>query len=216
MDMSRRLAALILALVLCPPFAQTSAQQRLSAQRTPGRSTEKAVVVLAADLRELTSLRDLEHVGDVLFRRLDQAQVPSNDDYDLAVRGSVAADWKRVLGRGDDNRAPHVFTIEPGTYFIDKINIGGGPTTRGPGLDPQSRTPRFGSFTVRPGEVVNLGRLVVHMHWDQGIFTAKVEDNSADAAQAVSQSNPQVAAKLRTRLISVVPQFPFQRGGGRL
>jgi hypothetical protein len=216
MDTSRRSASLIVALILLLPFAPTYAEERPAAARAPARSSENAIVVLAADLREQTSLRDLEQVGDVLFRRLDRMQGRADDDYDLAIRGSVAADWKRVFGRGDDNRAAQIFTVAPGTYVIDKINIGGGPTTRGPGLDPQSRTPRFGSFTVRPGEVVNLGRLVVHMHWHEGFFAAKVEDNSADVMQVLSQSNPQAAAKLRTRLMSVAPQFSFQPGGGRL
>ncbi|UFZ01711.1 hypothetical protein LQG66_20540 [Bradyrhizobium ontarionense] len=214
-DVSRKSVALIAAILALLPLARALAQERPPASRTARTSSEKAIVVLAADLRELTSLRDIDAVGDVLFRRIDRSQGRPDDDYDLAIRGSVAADWKAVFGRGDDNRAPHVFAVDPGIYFIDRINIGSGPTTRGPGLDPQSHAPRFGSFTVRPGEVVNLGRLIVHMHWHEGFFAAKVEDNSADARRALSEANPQAVAKLQTRLIGVVPQFPFQAGGGR-
>jgi hypothetical protein len=125
----------------------------------------------------------------------------------------------RPIGKacwGDLTRsAPHIFTLEPGTYFIEKINIGGGPTTVGPGIDARSHTPRFGSFTVRPGEVLNLGRLVVHMHWHEGYFYAKIEDNAADAQRALA-ANQQLAPKLQTRLLTVVPRFLFQAGGGRL
>nr|WP_157872513.1 hypothetical protein [Bradyrhizobium sp. ORS 278] len=215
MDKVRRSILMIPAACLLLAMSTASAQQRPSDGRAASTNNEKAIVVLAADLRELTSLRDVDHVGDVLFRRVDRSQGRANDDYDLALRGSVAADWKRVFGRGDDNRAPRVFTIEPGTYYIERINIGSGPTTRGPGLDSPTRTPRFGGFSVRSGEVINLGRLVVHMHWEKGFFSAEVEDNSAEAMQAIGAANPQAAARLRTRLMNVVPQFAFQSGGGR-
>jgi hypothetical protein len=86
----------------------------------------------------------------------------------------------------------------------------------GPGIDAGSQAPRFGNFAVRPGEVLNLGRLIVHMHWHEGYFYAKVEDNSADARHVLAESNPQLVARLQTRLISVVPKLPFQAGGGRL
>lgn len=180
------------------------------------RPAQSAIVILAVDLRELTSLRDVPHVGDVFFRRTERRQNRANDDYDLAIRGSVASDWKRVFGASDENRAPHVFAIEPGTYIIEKINIGGGPTTIGPGIDAQSHTPRFGSFEVREGEVLNLGRLVVHMHWHEGYFDAAIEDNTAEARRALVGGNQGSAAKLQTRLLRVVPKFPFQTGGGRL
>jgi hypothetical protein len=171
--------------------------------------------VLAVDLRELTSLRDAGHVGDVFFQRLGRRESRRGDDYDIAIRGSVAADWKGVFGGVDDNRAPHAFTVEPGTYVIEKINIGAGPTTRGPGIDPQTRAPRFGSFAVREGEVINLGRLVVHMHWDEGYFYAKVEDNAAEARAALAAGHQALAARLQTRLLTVVPKFAFQMGSGR-
>jgi hypothetical protein len=152
----------------------------------------------------------------VFFRRIDRYQNRAQGDYDLGIKGSVASDWKSVLGQTDDNRVPHVFTIEPGTYVIEKINIGGGPTTMGPGIDAGSRAPRFGSFTVRSGEVLNLGRLVVHMHWHEGYFYANVEDAAADARRVLAGNNPQFVARLQTRLINVVSKFPFQAGGGRL
>ncbi len=170
--------------------------------------------MFTVDLRELTSLRDVPHVGGVFFNRIERRQNRVNDDYDLAIRGSVAADWKSIFGGSDDNRAPHVLAVEPGTYVIEKINIGSGPTTIGPGIDPQSHSPRFGSFVVRGGEVLNLGRLVVHMHWHEGYFDAKVEDNTDEARNALADGNQGLGARLQTRLLRVIPRFPFQVGGG--
>jgi hypothetical protein len=177
------------------------------------RPTQSATVVLAVDLRELTSLRDVSHVGDVFFLRSPNGRNNTKDRYDLAIRGSVSADWGAVFGGSDDNRAPHVFTVQPGTYVIEKINIGSGPTTIGSGGDAQNK-PRFGSFVVREGEVLNLGRLVVHMHWREGYFSAKVEDNSADVRK-IFAGKPALAARLQTRLLDVAPRFPFYVGGGR-
>jgi hypothetical protein len=216
MKSTRRFGALAALMLLLTSFGASPVPGQ-SPSRQVGRSAaEKAVVVLAADLREQTSVRDIAMVGDVFFRRIDRYQGRANDDYDLAIRGSASADWKSAFGGADDNRAPRMFTLESGTSCIEKINIGGGPTTIGPGIDPQSHAPRFGSFTVRPGEILNLGRLVVHMHWHEGYFDARVEDNSADAQQTVAEANQQLAAKLQTRLLTVVPKLPFQAGGGRL
>jgi hypothetical protein len=215
MDSPKRLGALAALVLLLTSFGAPQAPGQSPAPQARRGAGEKATVVLATDLRELTSLRDIPMTGDVFFRRIDRYQGRADDDYDLAVRGSVSADWKSVFGGSDENRAPHIFALEPGTYFIAKINIGGGPTTVGPGLDAQSHTPRFGSFTVRPGEVLNLGRLVVHMHWHEGYFHAKIEDNAADAQRALA-ANQALAPKLQTRLLAVVPSFPFQVGGGRL
>jgi hypothetical protein len=215
MDMTQRFAARsALGLLLTSVMASLAFGQ--SAAPDGRGSAGKATVVIAVDLREQTSLRDVPQVGDVLFRRIDRYQSRANDDYDLAIKGSVASDWKSVFGRPDDNRAPQLFAIEPGTYVIEKINIGSGPTTIGPGIDAGSHAPRFGTFTVRPGEVLNLGRLVVHMHWHEGYFDAKVEDNTADARHGLAESSPQLAARLQTRLITVVPKLPFRAGGGRL
>lgn len=186
-------------------WAQSSSKQRESAQ--------SATIIFAVDLRELTSLRDAGHVGDVFFVRSPRGQNPK-EPYDIAIRGSVAADWSAVFGGGDDNRAPRILTVQPGTYVLEKINIGSGPTTAGSGLDAQNK-PRFGSFVVRQGEVLNLGRLVVHMHWHDGYFSAKVEDNTADARKMLAAHNPALAARLQARLLAVVPKFVFQMGGGR-
>jgi hypothetical protein len=181
-------------------------------RRQPQRS---ATIVLAVDLRELTSIRDVPHSGSVFFNRIERRQSRVNDDYDLAIRYTTAADWKRAFGGSDDNRAPHVFVVEPGTYLIEKINVGSSPTTIGPGIDPQSHTPRFGSFVVRGGEVLNLGRLVVHMHWHEGYFDAKVEDDTDEARNAIVDGNEGLVARLQTRLLRVVPTFPFQLGASR-
>jgi hypothetical protein len=212
MENTKRASAVAALVLLLSSFESSPTLGQLTAS---GRqAAQSGTVVLAVDLRELTSLRDVPHVGDVFFRRIER-QSRASDDYDLAIRGSVAADWKAVFGGSDDNRAPHVFAVEPGIYVIDKINIGSGPTTIGPGIDAQSHTPRFGSFVVRGGEVLNLGRLVVHMHWYEGYLDAKVEDNAAEARKVLVDSNQALAARLQTRLLGVVPKFPFRVGGGR-
>jgi hypothetical protein len=120
-----------------------------------------------------------------------------------------------VFGGSDDNRAPRIFAVEPGTYVIEKINIGSGAATVGPGMDAQSHAPRFGSFVVREGEVLNLGRLVVHMHWHEGYFAATVVDNTTAAQTALANGNQGLATRLQTRLLRVVPKFPFRVGGGK-
>jgi hypothetical protein len=211
MESTKRVSALAALMLLLNSFGSSPAQ--LSASES--QAAQSGTVVLAVDLRELTSLRDVPRVGDVFFRRIER-QSRANDEYDLAIRGSATAEWKGVFGGADDNRAPHAFAVEPGTYVIDKINIGGGMTTIGPGIDAQSHTPRFGSFVVRGGEVLNLGRLVVHMHWQEGYFGAKVGDNTAEARKILVDSNQDLAARLQTRLLSVVPRFAFQMSGGRL
>jgi hypothetical protein len=214
MERAQRVGVLPALVLLLSSFGSSLAL----GQSTAGghQPAQSAIVILAVDLRELTSIRDVPHVGGVFFRRIDRRQSRANDDYDLAIRGSVAGDWKRVFGGSDENRAPRVFAVEPGTYVIEKINIGSGPTTIGPGIDAQSRNPRFGSFMVREGEVLNLGRLVVHMHWHEGYFDANVVDDTAEARSALVNGNQGLAAKLQTRLLKVIPKFPFQAGGGRL
>jgi hypothetical protein len=196
----------LLSIFVAPP----ASAQSPSKQREPAQS---ATIMLAVDLRELTSLRDVGQVGEVFFVRSPRGQNPK-DQYDIAIRGSVAADWTAVFGGADDNRAPRVFTVQPGAYVLEKINIGSSPTTAGPGLDAQNK-PRFGSSVVRQGEVLNLGRLVVHMHWRDGYFSAKVEDNTADARKTLAARDPALAARLQTRLLAVIPRFLFQMGGGR-
>lgn len=202
------LAAMAFLLTLAAPFSAVG--QSAQKGREAGKSS---TVVLAVDLRELTSLRDLSHVGDVFLLRSPRGH-NAKDRYDIAIQGSVAADWGAVFGGSDDNRAPRVFTVQPGTYVIEKINIGDGPTTAGTGTDSQNK-PRFGSFVVRDGEVLNLGRLVVHMHWHDGYFSAKVEDNTAEVRKMLMQQDPALGARLKTRALTVVPKFPFQLGGRR-
>jgi hypothetical protein len=212
MESAQRIGALTALVLLLNSFWSSLAFSQTAVGRKP---TQSATVVLAVDLRELTSLRDVPHGGEVFFNRIER-QRRANDDYDLAIRYSAAASWKSAFGGPDDNRAPHVFVVEPGTYAIEKINIGSNPTTIGPGIDPQSNAPRFGSFAVRGGEVLNLGRLVVHMHWHEGYFDASVEDNTDEARSVLTDSKQGLGARLQTRLLRVVPKFPFQMGAGRL
>jgi hypothetical protein len=210
MEWAQRAGAIAaLAILLSPSFAvgQTTA----AVGRHPPQS---ATVVLAVDLRELTSLRDIPHTGSVFFNRIERSR--ANGDYDLAIRYSLGSNWKSAFGGSDDNRAPHAFSIEPGTYVIEKIDIGSNPTTIGPGVDPQSHSPRFGSFVVRSGEVLNLGRLVVHMHWHEGYFEAKVENNADEARSALTARDRGLPARLQTRLLTVVQKFPFQMGPSHL
>lgn len=58
-------------------FSQTTATSR--------RPTQTATVVLAVDIRELTSLRDVPHSGEVFFNRIERQQRRANE-YDLAIR----------------------------------------------------------------------------------------------------------------------------------
>jgi hypothetical protein len=173
----------------------------------------KAIVILAADFREQTSFRDnISQSGNVFFRKLDETyQALPNDHYDFGIEYSVGADWRANLGSSDDNRAPHLFAIEPGKYVIEKITIGSSPKTIMPGYDPRADRANYGIFSVRSGEVVNLGRLVVHMHFYDGYFSAKVEEDADEVRQLLSKSHPTFEAKLQARSIQVNPQFAFHQ-----
>jgi hypothetical protein len=216
MDMAPRLVRLatLLLFLTCSESRLANCQTAVSSQ---GSSGEKATVIVAVDLRELTSVRDAPHVGDVFFRRVDDKyQARANGPYDFGVQGSVAADWSATFGGRDENRAPHLFEIEPGTYVIERIKIGSGATTIGRGYDLTSHRQRFGIFVVRPGEIVNLGRLTVHMHWHQGFFDAQIKDNSDEVRRFLAESHPKLASKVQAKLLTVIPKFPFQAGGGLL
>lgn len=177
----------------------------------------KAIVILAADFREKTGLRDnIPHFGQIRFRRLDDGYAArAAGDYDFGIEYALDADWASVFGRPDANRMPRTFQLAPGAYVIERINIGSGAGPTAPGYDPASKRVRYGGFAVRAGEVVNLGRLVVHMHWYRGVFTTAVEDNTGEVRQRLTEGPPSVAAALRTRLLEAAPQFPFVVGGAR-
>jgi hypothetical protein len=177
-------------------------------------SNEKATVIIAVDLREPTSLRDVPQVGDVFFRQVnDKYQARAKGQYDFGIEGSVSADWRATFGGRDENRSPHLFNIEPGTYVIERIKIGSGAATIGPGYDSTSRRPRFGIFVVRPGEIMNLGRLTVHMHWYEGYFDAQIKDNSDEVRSFLAESHSRFAPKVQTKLLTVIPRFAFRVGG---
>jgi hypothetical protein len=211
MYMTGRLTNLALFAVLLGFCAAPRAYgQTTGSPRAAGSSGEKAAVIVAVDIRELTSLRDLSQVGDVFFRRVnDKYSTRADGDYDFGIEGSVAADWHALFAGQDDNRIPHVFEVEAGTYVIERIKIGSSATAIGPGYDTASHKPRFGMFAVQPGEVVNLGRLTVHMHWHEGYFAAQVTDNTADVRQFLAQSHPKLVSRLQTRLMKMTPRFPF-------
>jgi len=206
-------SAMLIVLLIC---ASPNAHSQFTQQHEHA-PIGTATVVVAVDLREPTSFRDLPQVGDVFFRKIDVRYADrAKDDYDFGIQGSVAADWRATFGGADDNRAPHLFVVEPGTYAIEKINIGSGPTTIGSGYDPKSHKPQFGSFVVNAGECINLGQLVVRMHWNEGYFYAQVLNNAADVRRFLSESHPNLLSKLQTRILTVTPKFEFQQGGGRL
>jgi hypothetical protein len=202
------LASFLMACAPVPMFRQNAL-----APVTTGELKDKAVVVVAADLRELTSLRDMSQVGDVCFRKVDgQYSSRAPNDFDFGIHGSVAADWRANFGSKDDNKAPQIFVIEPGTYVLEHIKIGANAVTAGPGYVPAGY--RFGGFSVRAGEVVNLGELVIHLRWRSGVFTAETIDNSVAVRELLATRDPGLEAKLETKLLPIAPSMPFRMGGG--
>jgi hypothetical protein len=121
----------------------------------------------------------------------------------------IAADWKATAGQRDENRLPRLFRLEPGEYVIERIDIGGEPTTIYRGYYPGLQRASFGHFTVRAGDVSNLGRLVVHMHYYERAFSLVVEDNIADVSQYAAERYPQLKQQLRTQPMDVIARFPF-------
>ncbi len=177
---------------------------------------DKAIVIFAVDLRELTSLHDLPQVEDIYFRRVgEQYASQANSDYDFGIEEVAAADWRANFRDADESKAPHMFAVAPGTYVIEKINIGSGSTTAGPGYDVRASRANFGTFSVDVGEVVNLGRLIVRMRCDERYFYAQTDDNSDEVRRFLAERNPVFEPKLQTRLLAVEPKFKFQTSGGR-
>lgn len=176
-----------------------------------GWENKTAVVAIAVDLREKTSLRDnIPHFGSIFFRKIDsQYDTRRQNDYDFAIQYNLSASWKSVAGHRDENRTPRLFQIEPGTYVIERIDIGNGPTTYHPGYDSATNRISYGQFTVRAGDAVNLGRLVVHMHYYEGTFSLKVEDNTAELLQFMSESYPSTDTRIQLKLLTVAPTAPF-------
>ena len=178
---------------------------------------DKAVVVIAVDFREGTWLRDVSYVGDVFFRRLDDNYARrAATDYDFGIEGSDAADWRATFGGADENRAPHLFVVEPGRYVVEKINFGSNATTAGPGFDAARNRVRYGEFTVAAGEVVNLGRLALLQHWWEGYFDARADDDSTEVHDFLAAQYKKLDAAVQTRLMTVVRRFAFQEKGSRL
>lgn len=181
-----------------------------------GVPQDKAIVVLAVDFREETWLRDVSYVGDVFFRKLDDTYAGrAKTDYDFGIEGSDLADWRATFGGVDENRAPHLFAIEPGRYVIEKINFGSNVTTIGPGFDPTRNRVRFGEFTVAAGEVVNLGRLAILEHWFEGYFDARADDDTAEVHDFLAAKYRKLDAAIETRMLTVVQRFAFHDGGSR-
>lgn len=172
--------------------------------------TGKAVVVLASDIRERTSLRpDLKHFGQVYFVRIDDSYLARGESsYDFGIEYSLASDWA-ALASEDENRLAKVFVIDPGTYVLEKVSIGSSPTTIGRGFNPQTGLVRYGGFQVQAGEVVDLGRLLVHMHFYSGYFSARVEENTTDAQRALGQVFPDLVTSMVSRPLEVAATMPF-------
>jgi hypothetical protein len=201
-------------LLLCSASCQTAPVPVRNQEMTKladGWETQKAVVIIAADLREKTSLRDnIPHFGSMFFRKVDSAyDNRDKNDYDFAIQYSLAADWKATAGQRDENRSPRLFQLEPGDYVIERIDIGGGPTTVYRGYYTGSQRASFGRFTVSAGDVTNLGRLVVHMHYYERVFSLVVEDNTSEVSQYIAEHYPSLKMKLKTQQMDVIPRFLF-------
>jgi hypothetical protein len=176
-----------------------------------GWERQKAIVVIAVDLREKTSLRDnIPHFGSMFFRKVDSGyDNRDKNDYDFAIQYSLSADWKATAGQLDENRSPRLFQLEPGDYVIERIDIGGGPTTVYRGYYTGSKRASFGHFTVGAGDVINLGRLVVHMHYYEKAFSLVVEDNTSEVSQYIAERYPSLKTKLKAQQMDVIARFPF-------
>jgi hypothetical protein len=209
---SRLLQSVVL--LLCLASCQTApvpVRNQEVTELAEGWEKQRAVVVIAADLREKTSLRDnIPHFGSVFFRKVDSGyDNRDKNDYDFAIQYSLSADWKATAGQRDENRSPRLFQLEPGEYVIERIDIGSGPTTVYRGYYPGSQRASFGHFTVSAGDVTNLGRLVVHMHFYEKTFSLVVEDNTSEVSQYIAEHYPSLKQKQKTRLMDVIARFPF-------
>src|SRR5687768_2179365 len=94
-------------------------------------AADKAVVILAVDFRERTSLRsNIAHMGKLYFRKVDAGYGtrPPND-FDFVVDYSLAASWRAIGSDRDENRVARILQINPGKYVIERIEIGAGPAT---------------------------------------------------------------------------------------
>lgn len=189
-----------------PPGLSTGENPQL------GEWKQHGIVIIAVDIRERTSLREnIRHLGSVFFRRVDAGYAArARGDYDFGVQYTLGADWRGLVGE-DENRAARLFRVEPGEYVIERIDIGSGPTTRIPGFDERTRRALIGGFSIRAGEVKNLGRLIVHMHFREGVFVPSVQDNSAEVAKFLAARYPSLVPLTRTDLIRVVPRVPYGR-----
>ncbi len=190
-----------------PISVGTLANQKLNV----GWEKQTAAVILAADIREKTSLRDnIPQFGSVYFRRVDSGyDARKKGDYDFAIQYSLAADWGATFENHDENRMPFLFQIVPGEYVIERIDIGSSPTTYFRGFEQGTEQFAFGHFSAKAGEFTNLGRLVIHMHYSDRAFTLVVEDNHAEASQFLARNYPGVSARMQTKLMAVKPRVPF-------
>lgn len=173
---------------------------------------DKAVVILTTDFREVTSLRVIPTDGSVRFRRLDERYDPlEKDKADFAAEFSLAANWKGVAGQPDANRLPRVFQIDPGTYVIERISMGSNISSVPPGYMAAYDRVTMGSFSVKAGEVVHLGRLMVGLYWREGRLSLQV-DNNIDQVKAHLQG-PYAALleRMQTRLMSTEGGVSFGR-----
>ena len=209
----RFLTLLTLVCLLTACAAPATFRQQAEPPRDALDLNRRALVVLAADLRQAGTeiFGDSGQMGDVYFRRLDAAfrDRPATD-HDFGIEYALGADWAALAGP-DENRAPKIFALRPGSYILHKINIGTWPTTPPGSFDPVSGEVYYGVFEVRAGEVINLGRLVVHMHFKQRYFAARVEDNTDEARQVLATAYPDLAPRMTTRPLRVAERMPFGR-----
>ena len=192
--------------------ADISARYRQDSLTPPAISKieQRAVVVLAFDAREQTNLRNLDHMGQFFFRKIeDDYEQRAKNDFDFGYQYSVSADWGSMTGV-DENRVPKVFFLDPGLYVVERIIIGQSASTFYPGFSRKSGRATYGYFAVKPGEVINLGRLVVQMYWNRGTLSAFVRDDIEEAKAALSKYNLHLEDKIVVRPITMVESFPFK------
>jgi len=213
--MNRLLRGAALALALSIAACATPPTYRQATVPSAGAPADgKAAVLIAVDFRETTSLRDgIPHMGRMYFRRIDggYGERP-NGDYDFGIEYSISADWAAVFGSPDRNREPRLFEIDEGVYVVERIEMGdGGLITPLKGYDPIAKRARYGTFTVRRGEVVDLGKVVVDMMWRRGLFGTSVEDNGTAAYDLVASRG---LSGVQSRPITMAPMFPFKNLSG--
>ncbi|MCF6199101.1 MAG: hypothetical protein L3J67_06820 [Hyphomicrobiaceae bacterium] len=108
---------------------------------------------------------------------------------------------------------PRIAELSPGTYRLMEFNYRIGHGGRTVENKAGMKGLPLASFTVRAGEVVYLGKFIAATTTNAALFntTRKFDlmvKNDAPTARAyLSQKSPELAAKMKTRLITISPLF---------